>query len=233
MMRPTQLLAAAGLAGLVAGCMTQAGLPPVTPEMQARMLDDLRAGVFALDCGAACSASWTTELGAVRAFDSADRYADLAVRVMQVRYGSDLAYYYLGRAAQGLGDYTAAITYYRHSLDLANGTDPALRCEAAGACQGVDIAGTIPVLVAASQRELAESTAHTTTVRRRPTHAAPASGGPGWVAPPPPTDTGSSGATASGGTGWSAPPPPSASAAPTSGASASGGSGWVAPPAAH
>ncbi|HKM63869.1 MAG TPA: hypothetical protein VJY39_15400 [Acidisphaera sp.] len=226
-MRLTQVLATAGLAGLVAGCMTQASLPPVTPEVQATMLDDLRAGRMTLDCGAACSATWTAQLGAIRAFDAADHYADLAVRVMQVRYGSDLAYYYLGRAAQGLGDYTAAIAYYQHALDLANGTDPVLRCEAvSAACQGVDLAGTLPVLIQASQRELAESTPHT-TVRRRPAHAAPATAGPGWATPPPPTET-TAGAAASGGSGWVAPPP--AASAPSTSGTTSGGAGWVAPP---
>jgi len=147
------------------------------------------------------------------------------VRVMQIGYGNDLAYYYLGQAAQGLGYHQAAIAYYNNALAIATGADPLMKCETAQGegndpCQGVDIAGSIPVLVQASRDALAQQAA---SVRhRRPrSNVQPASAGPGWAAPPP------AGAPAAGGPGWAAPPP-----AASAGGGA-GGAAWAAPPPAQ
>ncbi len=217
------LLGAAAIAAAVSGCANK--YETVTPELRASMLADLRAGRLALDCGAKCSFTWFAQAPSIHAIDIAEQWPDLAVRVMQIGYGNDLAYYYLGQAAQGQGYHQAAITYYNYALALATGPDPLMKCEAAQGegsdpCQGVDIAGSIPVLVQASRDALAQQAAAAARRHRR-SNVQPASAGPGWAAPPPP------GAPASGGPGWAA-PPPAASAA-----GGAGGPGWSAPPPAH
>src|SRR5437879_11972345 len=41
-----------------------------------------------------------------------DQWSDLAVRVLAIGYKDNLAWYYLGRAAEGLGHVEVARTYY-------------------------------------------------------------------------------------------------------------------------
>jgi hypothetical protein len=198
------MLAAWAMAACLSGCANK--FDTVTPELQASMLADLRAGRLSLDCGQKCSFTWLAQASSIHAIDLAENWTDLAVRVMQIGYGNDIAYYYLGQAAQGLGYHKAAIAYYNYAFGLANGADPLLRCESAQGegndpCQGVDIAGSIPVLIQASRDALAQA-----APRRRPrphpgVTPASASQGPGWVAPPPAASPGS------GGPGWVAPPP--------------------------
>jgi hypothetical protein len=129
---------------------------------------------------------------------------------MQIGYGSDLAYYYLGQSAQGLAYHPAAIAYYSQSLALATGMNPMTKCSAGASdgndpCQGVDLIASIPVLIKASQDVLDQQAAAAAASHRVVHHhhkkpASSSTGGSGWVAPPP--------AASSGGSGWVAPPPP-------------------------
>ena len=211
-------LAAAG--GILASCANK--YDAVTPEVQATMLSDLRAGRLALDCGARCSFTWIGQVPAIHALDIAERWDELAVRVMQIGFGQDLAYYYLGQAAQGLGYHQAAIVYYNAALGLANGQDALLKCEGGqlqggDPCQGVNLAAAIPVLVQASRDVLAQQAAATEAAAepaQAPVHhhhhvkpaipvASSGAAAGGWVAPPPPSATPPS----SGSAGWVAPPP--------------------------
>ena len=71
---------------------------------------------------------------ALEAHDRAD-WQRLALIVLDVGYNSDLAYYYLGRAAEGMGANDAALTYYRKALEITNhrlfegqGKSPGERC---------------------------------------------------------------------------------------------------------
>jgi hypothetical protein len=225
------LLAAGTCLALLSGCAAK--YDTVTPDVQAKMLADLQAGKPVLDCAEKCSFTWGSQVAAIHQLDLAERWNDLAVQVMRIGYGSDLAYYYLGQAAQGLGYYQASIAYYNWSLGLNTGANPVLKCangEALRAqlglpgdsCQGVDLAGSIPVLIQASRDKIAEQEAAAQAAaapapvvhHRHHKSAATDTGGTGWAVPPP---AGSSGGTASssssssssntGGTGWAVPPP--------------------------
>jgi hypothetical protein len=223
-----KILAATACAAMLAGC--EAKYQAVTPDLQANMLLDLKAGKPTLDCAAKCSFTWAAQVPAIHQLDLAEKWNDLAIKVMTIGYGSDLAYYYLGQAAQGLGYQQAAIDYYNLSLALNSGPDPMLRCNGGTAlaaqlqvntgdpCQGVDLPGSIPVLIQASKDAIAQQAAAAAAAAPPPPvhhrhHTQPASatntGGTGWVAPPPPASTPA--ASNTGGTGWVAPPPPPAS----------------------
>jgi|HubBroStandDraft_1064217.scaffolds.fasta_scaffold00173_11 hypothetical protein len=140
------------------GCQNQVEV--VTPAIQAQMLDDLKAGKLSLTCGFACDFTWIQKRQQIHALDIAERWQDLAVRVMQIGYGGDLAYYYLGQAAQGLGDHPAAIQYYQYSLALSQGDPGPLQCEVLeDGCAGVDLQSVIPVLIKASQDAIAAANA--------------------------------------------------------------------------
>jgi hypothetical protein len=196
---------------ILAGCANK--YASVTPELQASFMSDLKAGKNNLDCGAGCSFTWLAQAPSIHSLDLAEKWPDLAVRVMQIGYGSDLAYYYLGQSAQGLGYHQAAIGYYSTSLALATGPNPLLKCSAGqGAssdpCQGVDLISSIPVLIQASRDAIAQQVAAQDTpapVKHHHHHTQPASSTAGWTAPPPPS-SGSGSSTASG---WTAPPPAS------------------------
>jgi hypothetical protein len=238
-----------GLAALspamLTGCASK--YAAVTPEVQSTMMRDLQAGKPVLDCGQNCRFTWAGQVGAIHQLDLAENWNDLALRVMQVGYGSDLAYYYLGQAAQGLGYHQAAITYYGLSMALNTGSNAMLKCASGQAlaaqlqlqtgdpCEGVDLAASIPVLIQASRDALAQQA------------AADAAAQQAAASPPPPvhhhhvqsaSTNKASGATNTGGTGWAVPPPApssaSASNAPTSntGGSNTGGTGWAVPPPA-
>ncbi len=200
---------------LLAGCANK--YAAVTPELQASFMSDLKAGKMNLDCGAGCSFTWLAQAPSIHGLDIAEKWPDLAVRVMQIGYGSDLAYYYLGQSAQGLGYHQAAIAYYSTSLALATGPNPLLKCSAgqgAGGdpCQGVDLVSSIPVLVQASRDAIAQQIAAENAaeapapVKHHHHHTQASSTSAGWTAPPPPS---SSGASASASGSWAAPPPAS------------------------
>jgi len=209
---------------MLAGCANK--YDAMTPELQASMMADLRAGKLNLDCGIKCKLTWESQAPSIHALDIAERWPDLATRVMQIGYGSDLAYYYLGQAAQGLKYHNAAIGYYNYAAAIASGVDPLLRCEdpTNNSCQGVDIAASVPVLVQASRDAMAaEQSADATPAppvhHRHHKVATTPTQNSDWATPPPPAatnastgastgDTGSAGASSGSGSGWATPPAP-------------------------
>jgi tetratricopeptide (TPR) repeat protein len=101
------------------------------------MVGEVRSGQVALGCQSACQSTWQAEQPALHALYLRGAWNALATRVMQIDYTQDLAYYYLGRAAEGLGANEAALKYYRKAADLA--AMPGFQCRFAGGCEGVDL----------------------------------------------------------------------------------------------
>jgi hypothetical protein len=188
----------------------------LTPELQVTFADDLKSGKQTLDCGQKCLLTWLAQVPAIHQLDLSESWTPLADRVMQIGYGNDLAYYYLGQAAQGLGYHQAAISYYNTSLAIATGPDPLNKCGGLQGnlqnCQGVDLVASIPVLVKASNDVLAQQ-------------AADAAAAAASETPPPPVVHHHSKAVATNSSGWTAPPP---AATPVSSTSST----WSAPPPA-
>jgi hypothetical protein len=135
-------LAGLGVAMLLAtllGCATER---PRTAEPLERhqVLTELAAGQLRLRCELACAASWRLERSTLRGLYANKLWGELAVAVARVGYTSDLSYFYLGRAAEEMGNLKAAETYFRFALAatsrcngwLLNGCDGAkLPAEAA------------------------------------------------------------------------------------------------------
>ncbi len=122
-MRRVRQGAAIGLAcAMLAGCAGHPATAPPSAAERARLLGLLQTGRPVLDCRQACLAEWRRAAPAAVQLDAAGRWSDLAVLVMQTRYQDDLTLYYLGRAAQGMGDTKAAGSYYRQSLQLSGTT---------------------------------------------------------------------------------------------------------------
>jgi hypothetical protein len=128
------------------GLTACAPVQTMNPEFRAQTLSALRSGTINLNCGASCAWGWVNERERIRAFDAAGDWESLALRVAQVGYQKDLAYYYLGRAAEGLGYREAALSYFGDSYTLATGSQPGPQCrQVAGGCMGVDLLAVLPV----------------------------------------------------------------------------------------
>jgi hypothetical protein len=153
---------------VLASCVTT---PPEVPPDE--LIRRLQAGEPALECGLPCQDAWRANRTTALVLNETRQWRELAVLVMQIGYTNDLTYYYLGRAAEGLGFWDAAKTYYRISVRL---TSAGITCRAEGAdyCNG-------QVFPAAAQTELAELTAPPPTPPRpskthpaQPEHRPPA-----------------------------------------------------------
>jgi hypothetical protein len=152
--------------------------PPQVPTDE--LIRRLQAGQPVLECGLPCWDAWRANRTTALLLNEARQWRELAVLVMQIGYTNDLTYYYLGRAAEGLGFWDAAKRYYQISVRL---TSAGMACTAEGAeyCNG-------QVFPAAAQTQLAALTAPPPTPPRRPskTHRAQHQRRPPAKPPPPP-----------------------------------------------
>lgn len=125
----------------------------VSPDLRAQMMRELQTGDVNLACTLSCMFSWAQGVPHLQALDISENWPDLAVGVMQIGFRGDLAYYYLGQAAQGLGYHEAAIKLYRVSAAISSGDfqgQLAIQCEPSDTCQGIDLQSVLPTLIQAS-----------------------------------------------------------------------------------
>ena len=94
-----------------------------------------KKGLIRLDCVFTCSGKFGANLVEIDALLYARAWDELARRVMDIGYGGELTYYYLGRAAEGLNYLPAAKTYYQLGLNAQ------AKCKVMGIsnCQGHDL----------------------------------------------------------------------------------------------
>src|SRR5215467_7811602 len=83
------------------------------------LTDDFRNGEAKLDCRMRCAFAWGLERQRSKGLYDTRAWSELAVDVLKIGYGDDLSYYYLGKAAEGLGYDRAAEIYFRFSRDAA------------------------------------------------------------------------------------------------------------------
>jgi hypothetical protein len=93
-----------------------ARMPEVTTD---EVLRRLQAGEPMIDCRPACIDAWRARRATALVLNETRNWSELAVLVMQTGYTDDLTYFYLGRAAEGLGYREAAKTYYQISARLS------------------------------------------------------------------------------------------------------------------
>lgn len=95
--------------------------------------NDLKSGTIRLHCESACTLRWNSRSRHLKALHDNKLWTDLANEVRDIDYVSDLSYYYLGRAAEGLGHAEAAATYYKLALSYL------YRCDGwISGCDGFD-----------------------------------------------------------------------------------------------
>ncbi len=183
-----------GMAILVAAVVLSAcsrSIPVVTPQMDAQLMRSLQAGQAVLDCQTACSLSWASDLNRFARLDAQSDWHGLAIGVMQDGYASDLAYYYLGRAAEGLGADQAALRYYRVSGAIATGPNSALKCNGdLNLCNGVTLPDALYARIQTVEANLAArqaEAAHANKPKPRPVHKPALPAADEWIEPPPVT----------------------------------------------
>ena len=149
-------LLAVSLVALLGACASEP--EAVAPGDQVRMMADLRAGKLTLACGVACRDDWRRQVRIVSTLDHAEHWSDLALRIMRIGYGSDLAYFYLGQASRGMGYDRAAIGYYQQARAVADSSDTAMQCAGGNTsedrCFGVRIGNAAPALAEAAREAL-------------------------------------------------------------------------------
>ena len=80
-------------------------------------LDQWRSGLARLSCDSfMCAGSMGFNRKQMKDDHDKMMWVELAARALNVGFRNDLGYFYLGRASEGLGDFSAAITYYRFAL---------------------------------------------------------------------------------------------------------------------
>lgn len=77
--------------------------------------DEFKNGEARLPCDIHCAVTWALYRDRAKALYNTRAWNELATNVLRIGYADDLSYFYLGKAAEGLGHYRAAENYYRLS----------------------------------------------------------------------------------------------------------------------
>ena len=181
-----------GLLLAVAACAGPVGFQNAADRAGA--LSALRTGQAQLGCPANsnCLFTWAVTRPAAQRLLAAQRWDDLADVVLAANFDQDLAWFYLGLAASGLGYNDAARVYFNRSIQRS--VIGGLQTCAPNLCDGVNLPADAQVVLAnlpgpATGQVAGGPRRRTAPVRRR-VPAAQARGAPaagpgeaGWVAP--------------------------------------------------
>jgi hypothetical protein len=185
-----RVLCGASVLGLLAACATV--VPSPRHETDEQALEEVRTGKAVLDCTQSCADAWRHNRSDLATRYNAGDWRELAVHVMQIDYRQDLAYFYLGRAAEGLGQNAAALVYYKTAGGLATGTAEDAKCATSPAgCNGLSLLTEV-----LTRMQIVDATrGRNTWATRRQPHVQPGPGQPpptpgqpatdNWVDPPP------------------------------------------------
>jgi len=105
---------ASGLSGCVSGGIKSDNGETVSDESS--ILSLFKKGEIRLTCGTSCSGSWGSSLVEIKSLYSQSRWKDIVLEIAKIGFDSDVDYFYLGRAAEELGYFDAALTYYQLAL---------------------------------------------------------------------------------------------------------------------
>jgi hypothetical protein len=127
----------------VLACLIASGCainPQDSPTyMQTDLLNRVHNGSAELSCRSpGCAFQYGYNRGALHQHYYNGEWKALAMKVVMLNYGIDQAYYYLGRAAEGMGDLEGALVFYRRSVAIARGTEWGQQCDAMiNNCDGI------------------------------------------------------------------------------------------------
>ena len=98
----------------ISGCASKGSYAP-SGEKIVDVENALAEGDIRLTCDLGCSGKYGYNRDRLSKLYNNEAWEDLAFLVANIGFGNDQAYFYLGRAAEGLGHLTAARTYYMFS----------------------------------------------------------------------------------------------------------------------
>jgi hypothetical protein len=115
--------------------------PPQASErlyFHSEVFDKFSKGEAALACDA-CSAEFLLKQGSLREEYARQSWRELALDTMKIGYGIDLAWYYLGVAAEKLGFAETAVKYFAEASKRAANRDTSCAGSLLIGCGGVDV----------------------------------------------------------------------------------------------
>ncbi|CAM4013300.1 hypothetical protein [Roseateles saccharophilus] len=115
----------APLAFVLVGCTAPNAVPP---GGEAQLLANIKAGTVQMDCGLACMPIYAINQTRLQQLYRSQDWPGLALATAKTSYRRDIAYFYLGVAAEGMQAWAAADRYYRMAGALATGNDATARC---------------------------------------------------------------------------------------------------------
>jgi len=142
------------LPALLAATMLSACAPaPEVPRtVSPDLLASVREGTVEFTCrSSACENVWLARVEQAAHLTTQARWAELSALLVVTNYSSDIGYYFLGRAADGLGSPGAAVHYYELAKAELKGDRS---CDAIGLCRGLGIPAVIDAELAAAQRRV-------------------------------------------------------------------------------
>ncbi len=119
-----------------------ATVPPTTTSRPLSLVNPayqrFRSGEAVLECEH-CALSFSGRGGRLKALDASEDWETLAREVLDVGYSQDIAWYYLGRATEGLGLREPARIYYRHAGHLARRKETHCKGLFSDMCNGISL----------------------------------------------------------------------------------------------
>jgi hypothetical protein len=121
---PLVIFAVLSILALFPACATipSSGIAVDPSSGRRELTEQFTRGEARLECYVSCAGKYGANRPELKILHDTARWQDLALRVLEIGYYSDQPYYYLGRAAEGLGHLAAAEIYYKLSIDLTNST---------------------------------------------------------------------------------------------------------------
>jgi hypothetical protein len=142
------LLPALIAATMMAAC---APIPEVPRTVSPELLESVRKGTVELTCATSgCERIWLSRVEQAAILTKQGRWAELSGLLVVTNYSSDLSYYFLGRAADGLGSLRAAARYYETAKAELNNDRS---CEVIGLCRGLGIPRIIDAELTEAKRK--------------------------------------------------------------------------------
>ena len=115
---------------MLTGCASNG--PIIVGNESISHAEAFKAGKVRLECTWGCGYKLGLNLKEIDALIYSHSWNELSTKVMDIGFGGDLTYYYLGRAAEGLKYFPAAKTYYELSLTATEKCDKVTKAT----CQG-------------------------------------------------------------------------------------------------
>jgi len=113
------LLLSIAVSSAVSGCAVSNPQIGQNTELPAPLAAKFESGDIDFTCVAACSGRWGANKRTAKRYLILEQWENLSRLVIRIGFNSELSWYYLGRAAEGMNFHRAAIQYYARVLAIS------------------------------------------------------------------------------------------------------------------